>query len=85
MIASLGYLSVFTLKVSEYQPQSSTTARHRRLSWHDFIETKAMPIATISFLTAFAYASILSFISVYAETKGLFQYISLFFIVLRLQ
>ena len=56
-------------------------ARHRRFSWRDFIETKAMPIAIISFLTAFAYASILSFISVYAETKGLFQYISLFFIV----
>ncbi len=81
MMAVTGLFSVFILKVSENQPQSSTTARHRRFSWRDFIETKAMPIAIISFLTAFAYASILSFISVYAETKGLFQYISLFFIV----
>ena len=73
-------LFAFTLKVSEYQPPPST-AKHHRLSWDDFIETKAIPIAIIGFLTAFAYASILSFISVYAETRGVFEYVSLFFIV----
>ena len=72
---------MFTLKVSEYQPQSASSVKRHRLSWHDFVETKAIPIATVGFLTAFAYASIMSFISVYAETKGVFEYVSLFFIV----
>ena len=40
-----------------------------------------IPIATVSFLTAFAYASIMSFIYVYAQTQGVFEYVSLFFIV----
>ena len=80
MMAITGLLSAFTLKISEYQPLPST-AKHRRFSWHDFFEIKAIPIAMIGFLTSFAYASILSFISVYAETRGVFQYVSLFFIV----
>ena len=81
MIIIIGYLFVFSLKVLEYQPQSASTARRRRLSWHDFVEKKVIPIGTVSFLTAFAYASIMSFISVFAETKGVFEYVSLFFIV----
>lgn len=80
IIIIIGYLFAFTLKVSEYQPQPSTV-KHRRLSWNDFFEIKAIPIATIAFLTSFAYASIMSFISVYAETRGVFEYVSLFFIV----
>ena len=80
IIIIIGYLFAFTLKVSEYQPQPSTV-KHRRLSWNDFFEIKAIPIAIIGFLTSFAYASIMSFISVYAETRGVFEYVSLFFIV----
>ena len=81
LILIIGYFFLFSLKVTEYQPPSASTARRHRLSWHDFVETKVIPIATVSFLTAFAYASIISFISVYAETKGVFEYVSLFFIV----
>ena len=80
IIIVIGYLFAFTLKVSEYQPQPSTV-KHRHLSWNDFFEIKAIPIATVAFLTSFAYASIMSFISVYAETRGVFEYVSLFFIV----
>ena len=75
----IGYLFAFTLKVSEYRPQLSTEKRNR-LSWHDLFEKKAIPIAIVGSLTAFAYASIMSFISVYAETRGVFEYVSLFFI-----
>ncbi|MCG7337569.1 MFS transporter [Sporosarcina sp. ACRSM] len=75
----IGYLFAFTLKVSEYRPQLSIEKRNR-LSWHDFFEKKAIPIAIVGGLTSFAYASIMSFISVYAETRGVFEYVSLFFI-----
>ena len=80
IIVVIGYLFAFTLKVSEYRPQPSKV-KHHRLSWQDFFETKAIPIAVVGCFTAFAYASIMSFISVYAETRGVFEYVSLFFIV----
>ena len=68
------------MKVSEDQSQASTV-KHNRFSWNDLFETKAIPIAIVAGLTAFTYASIMSFISVYAETRGVFEYVSLFFIV----
>ncbi len=80
IVVVIGYLFAFTLKVSEYRPQLSAVKRNH-LSWHDLFETKAIPIAIVGCLTAFAYASIMSFIAVYAETKGVFEYVSLFFIV----
>ncbi|MCP1146747.1 MFS transporter [Lysinibacillus endophyticus] len=75
----IGYLSAFTLKVSEFHPQTST-AKWNRLTWQDLFEKKVIPSGIVGFLTAFAYASIMSFISVYAETRGIFEYVSLFFI-----
>lgn len=80
VIVTIGYLVAFTLKVSENPPQLSTGTRPR-FSWHDLLEMKAMPIAIVSCLTAFSYASIMSYISVFAETRGIFEYVSLFFIV----
>lgn len=80
VIVVIGYLFAFSLKVSEYKPKS-LVVRDNRLSWHDLFETKTFPIAVVGFLTAFAYASIISYISVYVETRGLLQYASLFFIV----
>lgn len=80
VIVVIGYLFAFTLKVSEQRSQPATMKRNR-LSWNDFFETKAIPIAAVGCLTAFAYASIMSFISVYAEAKGVFEYVSLFFII----
>lgn len=76
----IGYLFAFTLKVPEYRPLPSEVQR-KRLSWSDLFEKKALPVAIVGGLTAFSYASIMSFISVYAETKGLFEYVSLFFIL----
>lgn len=79
----IGFLFAFTLKISEYQPGTQTVTNHR-FSWSDLFVAKAIPIAIVGCLTAFAYSSIMSFISVYAETKGLFEYVSLFFIVFAL-
>jgi MFS family permease len=76
----IGYLFAFTLKVPEYRPKA-THMKFSRLTWRDLFETKAIPVAIVGGITAFAYASIMTFISVYAEERGLFEYVSLFFIV----
>ncbi|WP_237563669.1 MFS transporter [Halalkalibacter okhensis] len=53
----------------------------RKLSIHDFFEFKAVPFSFIISLVAFAYAGILSFISVYAIEVGLEQVSGYFFLV----
>lgn len=53
----------------------------RKLSINDFIERKALPVAIIAGLASFAYASIISFISVYADSIGLAEVASYFFVV----
>ncbi|GAE25946.1 antibiotic resistance protein [Halalkalibacter wakoensis JCM 9140] len=56
----------------------------RRLSIHQLFETKALPFAFIISLVSFAYAAILSFISVYAIEIHLEQLSGYFFIVLAI-
>lgn len=80
IIVSIGYLFALTLKVSENAPQPLATTS-TRFSWQDLFEIKAIPIAIVGCLTAVAYASIMSFISVFAEARGVFEYVSLFFVV----
>ncbi len=53
----------------------------RKFSIHDFIETHALPISLIAAFTSFAYASIISFISVYSDSIGLSQTASYFFLI----
>ncbi|MGE7112550.1 MFS transporter [Lysinibacillus sp. NPDC047702] len=48
---------------------------------HDLLERKALPVAAIASLVAFSYASVLSFLSVYAQQKGLMAIASLFYAV----
>ena len=52
-----------------------------KLKLSDLIETKALPVALISGLVGMAYGSILSFISVYANSLGLASVASYFFII----
>lgn len=52
-----------------------------KLRLSDLIEVKAIPIALISGLVGLAYASILSFISVYSDSLGLSAAASYFFLV----
>jgi MFS family permease len=52
-----------------------------QLKLSDLIEVKALPVALISGLVGLAYASVLSFISVYADTIGLSSTASYFFLV----
>jgi len=47
----------------------------------DLFERKALPVAAIACLVAFSYASVLSFLSVYAQQKDLMAVASLFYAV----
>ena len=68
-----------TEKKLVHEMQSST--QKTAFSLHDIWELKAVPIGLVALLTAFSYSSIMSFITAYAESKQLFAYVSLFFII----
>ncbi|MGB6407688.1 MAG: MFS transporter [Planococcus donghaensis] len=78
IIILIGFLCALAVQVDE-EPDSKQP-KHK-LSINDFLEKKTMPIATVGFLIAFAYASVIAFISVYAESLGLIQTASFFFLV----
>ncbi|ANU14975.1 major facilitator family transporter [Planococcus halocryophilus Or1] len=78
VIIIIGFLCALAVQVNE-EPYSKKP-KHK-LSINDFLEKKTMPIATVGFLIAFAYASVIAFISVYAESLGLIKTASFFFLV----
>lgn len=80
MAVVVAFLLAFTLKDAEKQP-NVTIAKKKPFTWGDLFEKNAVPVAIVGGLTAFSYASIMTFISVFAETKDLFEYVSLFFVV----
>ncbi|WP_370456056.1 MFS transporter [Sporosarcina sp. ANT_H38] len=52
-----------------------------KLSIGDLFEKGAMPVALLGSLIAFSYASVLSYLSIYAQEKGLLALASTFFLV----
>ena len=79
VVTLMGFILTLTLKVEEMEPQ--VPRERTALSWHDIIETRVLGISGVALLTAFAYSSITSFITAFAQSKNLLQYASLFFIV----
>ncbi|MFC5604502.1 MFS transporter [Sporosarcina koreensis] len=55
--------------------------KSKGFTWNDLFEKKAMPIAFLASLIAFSYASVLSYLSIYAQEKGLLPLASFFFVV----
>ncbi|MDW0117113.1 MFS transporter [Sporosarcina thermotolerans] len=53
----------------------------KRFTWNDLFEKKAIPIALLASLIAFSYASVLSYLSIYALEKELLAFASFFFVV----
>ncbi|WP_374054829.1 MFS transporter [Rossellomorea sp. FM04394] len=78
LVIVIGFLCSFGIQVMEEGVESKEP---RRLTFKDLVEVKAIPIALVGFLTSFAYSGIMSFISVYAKSIGLFESVSLFFVV----
>ncbi len=77
-IMVVGFICALLVQVQKIPKEA---AAPRKLSLSHFLETKSMPIASVGFLISFAYASIITFISVYADALGLLQTASFFFVV----
>lgn len=76
----ISFLFTFSVSIKEeYVDKHHKTSF--AIKFTDLIETKAIPIALISGLVGVAYASILSFVPVYAEEIGLATTASYFFLV----
>lgn len=61
--------------------QAIQPSAKRKLSWSDLFERKALAISSVGIFVSFAYASIMSFISLYAQSIGLIETASYFFLV----
>lgn len=72
---------LFSLFVQTGEQQNAETENHFSIRLHDLIEPKAIPIALISGLVGLAYASVLSFVPVFAEEIGLEATASYFFLI----
>lgn len=73
---------VLSMMVSiPYEEHADMPRKAVALSLHDFIEVKALPISVIMALASFAYASVISFVSVYGDSLGLSTTVSYFFLV----
>lgn len=78
VIMVIGFFCAIVVKVDE----TKFAKREKgKLTVNDFLEKKTVPIASVGFLISFAYASIITFISIYAESLGLIKAASFFFVV----
>lgn len=79
-IICLGFIFCFMIPIQN--PIKKELALHKpRLSLNDFMEKKALPVSIMAMIISFSYASIMSFISTFTESKNLLAYASLFFVV----
>src|SRR5699024_10576034 len=76
----IGVLFSFNVRFEEV-PKVEQETNKLKLRLSDLIEVRALPVALISGLVGFAYATILSFVSVYAEDIGLSSAAGYFFLV----
>jgi predicted MFS family arabinose efflux permease len=79
-IICLGFAFCFLIPIQETIKSQVETVK-RKLTVHDFVEKKALPVSIMAMIISFSYASIMSFISTFAESKNLLPYASLFFVV----
>ena len=78
-IIVLGFIFCFMIPIAKHIPTPQPT--QRRLSLDDFMEKKALSVSVLALLISFSYASIMSYISPFADAKGLLEYAGLFFVV----
>ncbi len=79
-IICIGFIFCFMIPI-QTEAKPVLTKGKQRLSMQDFVEKKALPVSIMAMIISFSYASIMSFISTYAESKNLLPYASLFFVV----
>lgn len=74
----IGALSALSIP-AEKQP--SVPPVKTRMTLNDLFEKRSLPIALIGSLIAFSYASILSYLSIYSQQKGVLHLTSSFFAI----
>lgn len=62
-------------------PVRKTLSSKNKLSLNDFFEKKALPVALLAGLIGLTYSSILSYLSIYAQGKGLLDLTGTFYMV----
>ncbi len=77
----IGVFCTFIVEVKDIETSEAAERSKFTLKLTDLIEPKAMPIAIVSGFVGIAYASILSFVPVYAKEIGLEAAASYFFLV----
>ncbi|HCA5285653.1 TPA: MFS transporter [Acinetobacter nosocomialis] len=80
LIVCLGIVFCFLIPVSSLKDKPLVKAK-RSITLNDIIERRVVPIGVIALFIAMAYSSIMSFISIYSETKNLLTATSIFFII----
>lgn len=80
VIVLIGALLALTLQTHDL-PKPAYVERNFKFGFHDLFEKKALPLAALASLIAFAYASVLSFLSLYAEQQNLLAAASYFYAV----
>ncbi|ETT81080.1 MFS transporter [Viridibacillus sp. FSL R5-0477] len=75
----IGGIAALSIKLDDI-PQG-TKQQKFSIAFSDLFEKKALPTAALACFVAIAYASVLSFLSVYAKQKGLMEVASLFYAV----
>lgn len=80
-LSIISIVSVICAIFVQIPEQKKPILAQKKISIHTFFELKAIPIGLICSLVAFSYASIISFISLYATTLNLDAVASYFFLV----
>ncbi len=76
-VMTIGVLCTLGVKTIE---TNEPVTRHK-LTFDDLFEKKSFPIAFVGLFVAFSYASVISFISLYAKSLGLLEAAGFFFAV----
>lgn len=69
--------AVVAVLIPDVKVEGAVTSS-KRFTLNDLFEKKAIPIALLASLIAFSYASVLSYLSIYAQEKGLLSLASFF-------
>lgn len=83
LLASIVLLACLVTFLIPFKSQKIPAAPiiKKSLSIHDFFETRVIPVSVLLAMVSFCYSSIMAFVSIYAESKHMLQYASLFFAV----
>lgn len=80
VIVVIGALLAITVQTDDL-PKPAYVERNFKFGFHDLFEKKALPLAALACFIAFAYASVLSFLSLYAEQQNLLATASYFYVL----